>query len=108
MLKGTHNFWTKDVQRNEESYDRQEVRGLEDEKRDLIAQCAQLEHEIAFLCCLQRHGRVFVQTGKPSQIKDEASAPMSKSDSRSKLIDRRFSENNKRLDLNSSKKGRPV
>lgn len=40
MLQGTHNFWTKDVERHEETYDRQELMGLEDEKLDLIAQCA--------------------------------------------------------------------
>ena len=37
LLKGTHNFWSKDEERNEQNYDRQEVISLEQEKIELIA-----------------------------------------------------------------------
>ncbi len=36
IFKGTHNFWSKDVARNEDNYERQEVISLEDERIDLI------------------------------------------------------------------------
>ena len=37
MLQDTHNFWTKDLARNEDNYERQEVISLEDERIELIA-----------------------------------------------------------------------
>ena len=49
LMKGTQNFWIQDVQRNEENYERQEVIGLEQEKLELMATCAKLEHDIAFM-----------------------------------------------------------
>ena len=49
MLGDTGNFWSAEVVRNEDIYDRQEVMGLEDEKIELIYQCAHLEHDIDFL-----------------------------------------------------------
>ena len=59
FLKGTQNFWIKDVQQNEDNYDRQEMIGLEDEKIELIAQCAKLEHDIDFMKRLQKVGKQF-------------------------------------------------
>lgn len=64
MLNGTQNQWIKDVQRNEGKYDRQEVISLEQEKVDLMAQCAKLEHDISFMNNLQKVGKQFNQTGK--------------------------------------------
>ena len=32
LLKGTRNFWNRDEERNEDTYDRQEVVALEQEK----------------------------------------------------------------------------
>jgi len=49
MLRDTGNFWTTEVVRNEENYDKQEVMGLEEERISLISQCAKLEHDIKFL-----------------------------------------------------------
>ena len=64
-MKGTQNFWIKDVQRNEENYERQEVIGLEQEKLELMATCAKLEHDIAFMKRLDKVSKQFNQTGKP-------------------------------------------
>ena len=40
MLGETGNFWSAEVVQNEANYDRQDVMGLEDEKLELIHQCA--------------------------------------------------------------------
>ena len=78
MLSGTHNFWTRDVERNEKNYEKQEVMGLEQTRIELISQCAKLEHEIEFLNKLDKCGKQFLQTGKPSNIAQDSANQSSK------------------------------
>lgn len=68
MLNGSRNHWYKDEERNEDTYDRQEVLSLEQERLDLISQCAKMEHEIAFMKRLGTLGKYFNQNGKPAQV----------------------------------------
>lgn len=67
QLNGTQNFWIKDVQKNEENYELQEIYSLEQEKLELLGQCAKLEHDITFMKLLFRVSKQFNQTGKPTK-----------------------------------------
>lgn len=49
MLRATGNIWSTEFVRNEENYNKQEVMGMEEERINLIAKCARLEHDIEFL-----------------------------------------------------------
>ena len=99
LLQETHNIWSKDVERSEQTYDRQELIALEDEKFDLITQCAQLEHDVEFLKRLNKLGRQFLQTGKPGTLEE---APAGSGLTR--LVEKRSSD--KRLDATSTTRKR--
>ena len=59
MLNGTQNSWNKEEEIIDQTYDKQEVLSLEQERLDLMAQCAKMEHDIAFMKKLEKLGKYF-------------------------------------------------